>query len=227
MAGDSPPNWAGRLGQAVFVGSLIFTAVLLALALAGVSDPKPAGPLRLDDPLDADAGWLPLDENGSWVRVEGGFRLAVEGPARMALIQSPYTIQPPTTVEITARQLGGPPEAAYGLWWGSDPVTIVAVKGNGYYGVFTIDHASMVDSGDEIAYIVEWVPFPHVRPQGEANRLWVDFREGRAEVRINEDVAATFDSPADGPFRVGFAVETFREGGSSALLDRLRVWEGE
>jgi hypothetical protein len=220
MAGDSPPNRAGRLGQAALVGSLIFTAALLALALAGVSDPKPAGPLRLDDPLDADAGWLPLDENGSWMRVEGGFRLAVEEPDRLTLIQSPYTIHPPATVEITARQLGGPPEAAYGLWWGSDPITVVGVKGDGYYGGFTIE-------GNEIDYLVEWVPFPHVRPQGEVNRLWVDFHEGRVEVRINEDVAATFDSPGDGPFPVGFYVETFREGGSSALLNRIRVWEGE
>jgi hypothetical protein len=220
MGGDSPPNRAGRLGRAVFVGSLIFTAVLLALALAGVSDPKPAGPLHLDDPLDADAGWLPLDENGSWAQVEGGFRLAVEEPDRLTLIQSPYTIQPPATVEISARQLDGPPEAAYGLWWGSDPITVVGVKGDGYYGVFTIDDS-------KVDYIVEWVPFPHVRPQGEVNRLWVDFREGRAEIRINEDVATAFDWPGEGPFRVGFAVETFHEGGSSALLDRIRVWEGE
>jgi hypothetical protein len=220
MAGDSPPNRAGRLGRAAFVGSLIFTAALLALALAGVSDPKPAGPLRLDDPLDADAGWQPLDENGSWEQVEGGFRLVVEEPDRLALIRAPYTIQPPATIEITATQIDGPPEGAYGLWWGSDPATVVGVKGNGYYGVFTIAEG-------RIDYLVEWVPFPHVRPGGEANRLWVDFRAGRAEVRINEDVAATFDSPGEGPFPVGFYVETFRAGGSSALLDRLRVWEGE
>jgi hypothetical protein len=220
MAGDSPPNWAGRLGRAAFAGSLVFTAILLALALAGVSDPKPAGPLRLDDPLDEGEGWLPLDEAGTWERTEGGFRVSLQAPERMALIESPTTIRPPATVEISATQTGGPPEGAYGLWWGDDPITVVGVKGNGYYGVFTVD-------GDEIAYIVEWVPFPHVRPQGEANRLWVDLREGRAEVRINEDVAATFDWTDEGPIPVGFAVETFREGGSSAVLDRLRVWEGE
>jgi hypothetical protein len=220
MAGESPPRWVDQLGRAALIGSLAFTAILLALSLAGVSDPKPAGPLRLDDPLDADAGWLPLNEVGRWELVEGGFQLTVQEPARLALIQSPYTIQPPATIEISAVQIGGPPEGAYGLWWGDDPVTVVGVKGNGYYGVFTIDDG-------EIAYIVDWKPFPHVKPQGEANRVWVDFCAGRAEVRINEDVAATFDSPADGPFRAGFYAETFGAGGSSAVLDRLRVWEGE
>jgi hypothetical protein len=220
MADGAPPSWAERLGRAALVGSLIFTAILLALSLAGVSDPRPAGPLRLDDPLDADAGWLPLSEAGTWEPVEGGFQLTIQEPAHTALIQSPYSIQPPATIEITARQTGGPPEGAYGLWWGDDPITVVGVKGNGYYGVFTVDD-------DEIEYTVEWVPFPHVRPQSEANRLWVDFHEGQAEVRINEDVAAAFDSPSDGPFRAGFYAETFRAGGSSAVLDRLRVWEGE
>jgi hypothetical protein len=220
MADGGKARLAGRLGRAAFAGSLVFTAILLALALAGVSDPKPAGPLRLDDPLDADTGWLPVGGVGSWERAEGGFRLTVQEPDRLVLIESPYTIRPPATVEISATQTGGPPEGAYGLWWGDDPITVVGVKGNGYYGVFTID-------GEAVDYIVEWVPFPHVRPQDEANRLWVDLREGQAEVRINEDVAATFDWAGEGPLPVGFVVETFGEGGSSALLDRLRGWEGE
>ena len=220
MGNGTRPDWAGRLGRAALVGSLAFTATLLALSLAGVSDPKPAGPLRLDDLLEESVGWLPLDEAESWEPVEDGFRVSVQEAGRMTLIQSPYTIQPPATIEITAYQIGGPPEGAYGLWWGDDPVTVVGVKGNDYYGVFTV--------GDgEIDYIVEWMPFPHVRPQGEANRVWVDFREGQAEVRINEDVAVAFDWPGGGPFPVGFTVETFREGGSSAVLDRLRVWEGK
>jgi hypothetical protein len=220
MTDGARPNRAGQLGRAALIGSLAFAAVLLAFSLAGVSDPKPAGPLRLDDPLDADAGWLPLDESGHWEPVAGGFQLTVQEAGRTALIQSPYTIQPPATIEITATQTGGPPEGAYGLWWGDERITVVGVKGNGYYGVFPLD------DGD-VDYIVEWVPFPHVRPQGEANRLWVDFREGQAEVRINEDVATTFDWPSDKSFRVGFYVETFWEGGSSAVLDRLRVWEGK
>jgi hypothetical protein len=121
---------------------------------------------------------------------------------------------------ISARQMDGPRDAGYGLWWGdvSGSYNVVAVNGNGYLTVFQ-------SNGGDVLPIMEWQVFPRIHPQGETNTVQVDIIDGQVLARVNDEVAATFEWVPSQPFKIGFYVETFSAGGTIANLDWLSIWQ--
>lgn len=199
------PRWLWRVSVGVLVGALLLTGLLLALALAGISDPQPVGSLVMDtSPGEAE-------------------RVGLSGAQTRRLVTAPHTFRPPGTLELSARLVGGPPEARYGLWWGSGPhrATVVAVSGSGYYAVLAVE-------GGVVRFIEDWRSFPHVHAAGETNRLRADVDGGQVAVRINDEYVTSFEmEPGEGlaPLQVGFYVEAFGAGGVEAAFERLRVWQ--
>lgn len=206
MDGEAP-RWLWRAALGLLAGVLLFAGVLLALALAGVSDPRPVG----DPALDVAPG--------------AAGRVFVPEASASRFATTSHTFTPPGTLELTARLAGGPPDAACGLWWGASPdaATLVAVTGSGYLAVLAVE-------GGEMLPVADWRRFPHIRPAGEANRLRADIADGQVTVLINDEVAAAFEVETVGaagerPQQVGFYVETFEMGGAEVAFERLQVWE--
>ncbi len=204
---DEVPLWLWKASIGVLVGVLVFIAALLALALGGISDPRPLGDLTVDASL------------GDTYLVE------VANPRARTFVMTSYTIHPPATVEVTARQVDGPSDAGYGLWWGSGPdnAFVVVVNGNGYYAVYKVE-------GSEIDFIVDWQTFPHLRSHGEPNRIRADLTGDQVVVRINDELAAVL-TDATGrtqstlALQIGFVVEALTAGGAAMQFDHLRVWQ--
>lgn len=204
---DSLPRPVWRASLALPIVALILTAVLLALALFGISNPHPLGDLAVD-------------------ATPAGATLIVDAPRTQRLIPSLYSTLAPATVELTARLADGPPAAGYGLWVGpsEEQAVVVAVSGTGYLTVATI-----VDG--ELTPVENWQRYVHVRPAGESNWLRLDVAEDGVTVWINDEWALEFEPggdvlPPGEPLRVGFFVETFAEGGAKAAFERLMIWEG-
>jgi hypothetical protein len=204
------PRWLWWTGVGALAGTILFMVILLALSLAGVSDPQPLGEQAVDVSPQLDR------------------LISIEQPERRVLLDAAYTVAVPGTVEVAARQSYGPGTAGYGFWWGEDreSARVVGVNADGYFGVFAVE-------GGEIRFIEDWHRFPHVVGQGKINRLRVDlYADGRVVVWINDERAAEFADEAAGawlitPPQVGFYVETFDEGGAAVDFERLRTWQGE
>jgi hypothetical protein len=207
---ESVPRWLWWTGVGALAGAALFAGTLLALSLAGVSDPKPLGEPAVDISPEMD-------------RI-----VNVEQPGRRILLDGEFTVAVPGTVEVAARQSYGPGTAGYGFWWGEDreSARVVGVNADGYFGVFAVE-------GGETRSVVDWHRFPHVAGQGEANRLRADlYADGRVVVWINDERAAEFTDEAAGawlitPPQIGFYVETFDEGGTGVDFERLQTWQGE
>ncbi len=199
---DPLPRWAWRLSVAALIGTLAFVAALLALSLAGISDPRTAGPLTVDTALSDS--------------------LAAASPHDRSTLALPGTLTPPATVELTARLAAGPSDAGYGLWVGSSPSDglVLAVNGDGYTAIYTLSDGAPT-------FIREWQTFPRIALQGQPNRLRLDLAGGQATVRLNDEFVASFAwAPPPGPLLIGALVETFDPGGASAAFEHLRIWQG-
>ncbi len=202
---DEVPGWLWRASVGALLGALLAAGLLLVLALAGVSDPPPVGSLVVD---------TGPGEVG---------RVGLIGSQARRLMMAPYTFRPPGTLELSARLVGGPPEARYGLWWGSGPrrATVIAVSGSGYCAVLAVEDGA-------VRFIEDWRPCPHVHPAGETNRLRADVGGGQVAVRINDEYVTSFETESGeglAPLQVGFYVEAFGPGGAEAAFERLRVWQ--
>jgi hypothetical protein len=216
---NAPPGWLWWGSLITLVGVIALAAIVLGLVLGGVGDPRPAGELAVQDELDRVKGWVLRPDTATGEVCEGAYCIEAPQPNTRVFAGAPYELSPPGTLEIAARQAGGPREAGYGLWWGDgDTCTVVAVNGNGYFGVFQV-------TGGDFEPIEEWRPFPHVLGRGEVNRLRVDVLDGRVVVRVNDELAATFEQSTGGPLGVGLYVETFNTGGSVAAFEWLRMWQ--
>jgi hypothetical protein len=216
---NTPPGWLWRGSLIALIGVIALAAIVLGLVLGGVGDPRPAGGLTVQDELDRVEGWeIRPDTVTGGVR-EGAYCIEAPHPDTRVFASAPYEMAVPGTLEIAARQADGPHEAGYGLWWGNGgTLTVVAVNGNGYFGVFQV-------TGGDLEPIEEWQPFPHVLSWGEVNRLRVDVLDRRVVVRVNDELAATFEQSTSGLPGVGLYVETFNTGGSVAAFEWLRIWQ--
>jgi hypothetical protein len=204
---------------------VLVVVLLLGLALGGISNPRPVGTLAVDDDLDHDAGWTLRDGEGlSEAKVEIGEGIyRVTGPASQVrvLAQAPYIVDPPCTLLIAGRQIAGPPDAGYGLWWGEASgvaYQVVAINGDGYITVFGAD-------GETTQAIMAWQVFPRIHPQGETNTLQVDIDGRQVLVRANDEIVTTFDWASTGSLEAGFYVETLSEGETTVDFDRLSIWQ--
>jgi hypothetical protein len=204
--GRQVPRWLWNTALGSLIGVIALAAILLGLALAGAGDLAPAGPLVVDDaPAQPPA--------------------ATAGEGLLSLIETVYRVYPPATVEITARQTAGPGEAFYGLWWGvaPDDVTAAVVNGSGYFGVSAVQ-------GVGVRSLLDRQRFPHVRRGGEANRIRVDWGDGQAVVRINDEWAAEVSLDGAGarpaaPLMVGWVMEAPPRGGAAVRIERIRIWQ--
>jgi hypothetical protein len=185
---DSRLVW--RVANAAFVAALLLAAGLLAAALAGLGDPRPVGTLV-------------------WEETPGVYVL--EAPESRLALALPRTFDPPGTLELVARQEGGPGEAAYGLWWGE---VRVMVSGSGYVGVWV---------GGEPVYA--WQPFPHVQGPGGRNRLQMVVSNNHLLVRLNDEFVVEGDIATMEPAEIGVVVETLGRGGAAIAFERVRMWE--
>jgi hypothetical protein len=215
---DQLPRWLWQAGVWGLAGVVAATLVTLVLALSGAFDPKPVGRLVLDQ-APAGLDWQVWPDDAPCQIHDG--TLVVTAPAAHTRIwvDTGLDLSPPLTLEIAARQIGGPREAGYGLWWGEaigSETAVIAVNGNDYFGVFR---------GEQTwEPVVAWQTFPHVHGQGQINRLRVDLGGDRASVRVNDEIAATFDEPPHAG-RFGFYMETFARGGSLVVFEWIQVWE--
>lgn len=221
MRDDTIPNWLWRAGIAALLGSVAAVIAVLGLVLGGIGDPKPAGPLAVHDELDEGAEWQPWPSTIRGEVRDGAYYLTIPEQKTHGFATAPYTLRCPCTVELAARQAAGPREAAYGLWLGQGPpdgaYLVAAVNGNDYFSVFIADD-------QPIRFVEDWRRFPHIMPQGVVNRLRIDLIGEWATIRVNDEVAATFEWRGEKLLHAGFYAETFNTGGTVAAVDWLKVW---
>lgn len=179
-----------RVVNAAFVAVVVFSAALLAAVLAGVGDPRPVGRLV-------------------WEDEPGVYELEGAEATLMPVLSREFS--PSGTLELIARQVGGPGEAAYGLWWGD---IRAMVSGSGYMGVWI---------GDDPIY--PWQPFPHVRGPGGQNCIQIVIVDNHLLVRLNDEFVAEGDVDEMATAEVGVIVETFGRGGAVVDFERVRIWE--
>lgn len=145
--------------RAVAIALAAVVVVLVALIAVGTFDPKPIGRLtRTDFPGPRTADGLPLEDSTgpeSWPAPQGSF-----------------------SVRLSAAHAAGDTDSEYGLAL-SNGINrlVVAVSPLGYATVWEDG------VGGTIQYM-PWRPWPHVRPGGQTNELWLDVGRGddRAEV---------------------------------------------
>lgn len=220
MRSESIPRWLWRLSLIVLVGAVSAAGLLLMLALGGISNPRHIGELVVRDDLNQDAGWVLKSGKAQGSIGEGVYQVVVSDSKARALVPAPYQVRSPCTIIIAARQIDGPTDAGYGLWWGdaSGDYHVAAVNGDGYLTVF-----QSVDETTET--IMDWQVFPRIHLQGETNTLQIDIEDAQILVRVNDEVAATFDGVPDRSLQIGFYVETLSTGGTIVDFDWLAIWE--
>jgi hypothetical protein len=225
MKSENIPNWLWRLTLLMLLGAVLTVALLLGLALGGISNTSHMGSLAVRDDLDHDAGWTLQSGDGlSGAAAEIGrgiYRVMVPASQARVLAQAPYLLDPPCTMLIAGRQTAGPTDAGYGLWWGdalSAAYQVVAVNGDGYITVFRSE-------GGNTQAIMAWQLFPRIHPQQETNTLQVDIDGRQVLVRANDEIVTTFDWVSDGLLEAGFYVETLSVGGTTVDFDWLSIWQ--
>lgn len=215
------PSWLSNLALTSLVLVLAGTATLLTILLLGAADAKPLGALLTSDELEDAENWA-MQPAAGYLRVEhGDFIIRVSEPQSRVYATAPYQVEAPATFEITARQIGGPGTAGYGLWWGVGPQKshiAFLVTSHGYLAVFR-------SSEQAEQALFPWQLFPWVQPDGEKNRLRVDIREQEAVLRINDEIVGVFDWSSDQPFQVGLIVQTYEEGGAEIEFEQMRLWK--
>lgn len=196
MREELPPRLASVI-VAAFWGSIVgLTALVIALAF-GLADPRPLGRVQWEDDFSAATRWTILA--GPDARVEpqagtGGLRFSAGEASGMALALADM---PPDdySLEVAAAQVEGADSVRYGLvlgWRDSDHYTAMFLNRDGYVEAYTQDGAARTDW-------YRWQQWPHILYGGEANRLRADvYRDGRIEVRVNDEVVVAFEAAARG-----------------------------
>ncbi len=225
MKSETIPEWLWRLALVALLGAILSIVLLLIFALGGISNPRHIGTLVVRDDLDRDAGWVlrsadALAEAAAHIG-NGVYEVALPSSEALALVTAPYQVHSPCSILIAARQIDGPTDAGYGLWWGDasgEDYHVAAVNGDGYLTVF---HS--VDGDTEA--IMEWQVFPRIHPQGQINTIQVDIDGAQVLVRVNDEVAATFEWVPDRPLEAGFYIETLSAEGTIVDFDWLAIWQ--
>jgi hypothetical protein len=225
MKSETIPDWLWRLAVLALLGAVLIMVLLLLLALGGISNPRRIGELVVRDELDRDAGWLlrPGDAlSGAHGAIDADvYQVVLSRSNVRSLALAPYSVQPPCTLMIAARQIEGPTDAGYGLWWGDaaeEDYHVAAVNGDGYLTVFQ-STAGVTEA------IVQWQVFPRIHSQGNTNTIQVDIGGGQVLVRVNDEVAAAFEWAADRPLEAGFYTQTLSAGGAVVAFDWLAIWQ--
>ena len=215
------PRWAIRLAWITLAGALIFVGVLLVLALAGVSDPRPKSAPRVSDPLTSLAGWSAQPLEALALEAGAGLRLEAAGPDERALAAAPYQIAVPGVLAAQMRQAAGPPESYYGIWWGESPedCVVALVNTDGYFG---IEHVV----GTQRTWVRAPARWPHIRGGDQPNTFQLDVSAGQAVLWINDERAAAIPLEGSGPLRAGFVVVAGPHEGAAVLIEHLWLWDG-
>lgn len=162
--------------------------VALLLIAAGAFDPQPLGPLTQQRALPSLT--LPAQTD------------------QIIWLDEPLSALP-LSVRLTAAYAEGESDVGYGLALGDETAYLAAaVSPLGYVAVWEI-----VD-GRRVAH-VPWQPWPHVRPGAAPNEVWIDWRDGRARVRLNRELLWEGEITVDDG-RVGLVGESF---GDAAVVD--------
>lgn len=195
-------TWLWHLTRAAFVALLVGIGGVAGWITLGGADPPRAGSLRWRDPLTTQGQWRIDVGRADWT--PNGVTLEPEGAAPAVLLTA--APEGDFTFEILAQPASG--DTRYGLVidWSSSRLTPVLVNGNGFVHVFQHRDGDTRD----IFGLAQW---PWIQPGAAANRVRVDVRAGRVEVRINHEWLAAFDRGPAAP-ELGLWAEgrvTFRE----------------
>jgi len=218
---DNQTRLGWRIAMLSLIGSLAFAATLLALALAGVSDPRPLGMLKREEQFEDIAAWIALNSKVLAGQNFANGRVTVEPQARL-LITAPFTLHPPGTAILIAEQQSGDTTAGYGLWWGEAGAsqTIVGVNSDGYLAALKIE-------ADRTTNILPWRLFPHVRGVGVINKWQVDLDANRVTIWLNDERVTEFAGISSQELTVGLYAEASKSGRATFKFDDMTIWESE
>ncbi|MFN2222300.1 MAG: hypothetical protein ACK2UH_07095 [Candidatus Promineifilaceae bacterium] len=163
---------------------LIFAGAVIMIALisAGVFDPKPIG--RLQETLSLGQ----VDVGAKERRLDW---LGQETPGT------------DFSLRLTAALTSGELDSAYGLAVGDETRYLVAAfSPTGYVAFWQQD-------GERLDKIIPWRTWPHIRPEFEANELWLDVANGQlTAIRTNREILWQGAKSVDGQ-RIGLWAQTF------------------
>jgi hypothetical protein len=218
------PVWMWRVSVGLLIAALLLTLGLLSATLAGVADPPPLGSLTVEDHFEQPAAWQIRSGAGSITSMTdhaaGRYRIRVEAGSERILVTGPYLIHPPCTIELSAQQIAGASDVAYGLWWGQpgpEANLLAEVNSDGYLGIGP-GIASGADS------LRNWELFPHVRSQGQVNVFRADVSQTQVMIRLNDEVAGQFTWAAPGEIMPGLLIQSPTGGGATIDFLVLKVW---
>lgn len=219
MDAKNAPDW---LGKTVVLGFLSLIALIVATALAlalGAADPRPAGPLVWDTDLVAgadEAEWVLHSSRAARAEfTPAGLLLAFEAEDETALaLRSAPTGD--FTFAARGAQVDGPPGAMYGIAFGvrsESNYVAVLVNNNGFVQAYRNSGATR-----EVLYALQ--QWPHILLKDEPNEVQINLIDGRAMIRINEEV---FLEIADAGGEIGL-IATARAPGQMVRFTRARLW---
>lgn len=113
------------------------------------------------------------------------------------------SITTPCSLEISIRQVTGPSDLKFGIWWSQDSSGqryIMAINSNGYARVW-------LQNGEQGGNIREWGQFPRIHKIGEINVLKLDVNQQMLTLRVNDEFLTQFDSEATPAILFGVYVE--------------------
>jgi hypothetical protein len=205
-----------RLLNAALLASLAGVALLAAALRLGAADPPRAGPRQWESAF----GPPVMAGEPAWEIFTPPSGSALDGPAGLvySLPAGPATGAARRAVALTPGPAGnytfeaagaaGAGNPAFGLvfaWQDTEHYSALLVNGNGYAEAFR-------QAGATRETWFAWQQWPHILLGGEANRLRVDWRAGRATLRINDEVlVAEVPAPAGG--QLGVLVQPGAEAG--------------
>lgn len=215
------PVWVWQASIASLLVTIVASLVLLALVLEGIADPAPVGELVVKSDF-TEEGWQSWPPGITWFRQRNEYHFDLSENAPAAYLIAPFTLQTPGTIRLQAQQVPGAGDTGYGLWWGDEPGkahTILVINGNGYFSLFKAQ-------GEHLSEEIEpWQRFPHIRSQGQSNRLQVDLVGGQMVIRINDELVSTYTRPGDALLHMGVYVSAGQGGSTAIIFEELWVWQ--
>jgi len=222
MDEDTLPEWFWKLLVCSVLGLSTLVVGLASCLALGAADPETLGPLVWDISFDPETD----DDVHLWsayfspsVPVKLGSRGITMNFVRPGMTRA-FTrtgVDSAITSEISGTQIGGPPGAMLGLVFdfrSERDYAAVMLNNNGYVTAYR-QHGTTRE---------EWIPlqqWPHVLLAPHTNRLRVDISDGRATIRINDELL--HHVPANGQGAVGVIAES-RAPGQIVRFVRARCW---
>jgi hypothetical protein len=178
-------NWLRRLAALGLAG----TAVIITLIATGTFDPQPLGSQQ------------------STITAQT-VNLLAESELREPISFSGPFPAPPFSLKMTVTAQPGTPDSLHGLLLA--PNLLVALSPLGELAIW--EHPGEVV--EEGTAVFPRQPWPHVRPAGWENEIWIDCGIGETAVRINGELAWTGE-PLSGPPEIFYWGRSF--GGAGQL----------